>query len=123
MIESLTSYNRTYVAQSVKLAELAEELSGKASRQISDVHFVNCTILGPAVVVPGDAFRLSGAAYIDDDREEAFRALEPATPYPADAIVVSDCEFEDCSFRDVQFVAPEELVWQLRRHFHPYTPE
>jgi len=122
MIESLTSYDHTYINEQISLADVARPQKEAGDRRVTKTRFVGCEILGPAVVVPGDGFLISGVAYLDGDWQESFRALAPAAPYPAGAISVNDCEFQNCSFQGVQFMAPVPFIWQIRRHFHPYNP-
>ena len=123
MIESLTSYDHTYIDRQILLSDLVPQQQEAGDRRLTKTRFVECEILGPAVVVPGDGFLISGVAYLDGDWEESFRALAPGAPYPADAISVDDCDFQNCIFRAVQFMALVPFIWQLRRHFHPYNPD
>ncbi len=90
----------------IRLVEAADE----SGRPIAGRRFVNCLILGPCVLGPGEATRFDHCSLGDAQGDVRNLFLCGAGPLMCGVVSIDGCVFEGCAFAGVGFAGTEAFV-------------
>ncbi len=98
-------------SQVVRLADVALTTSAVQNRV-----FVECLILGPAVVAPLEALTISGCSF-DGTSESMFLLLPEEQNTVMGVIALYNAHFYDCRFQNVAILGKAAALEQFRQGF------
>jgi hypothetical protein len=104
----LNGNGKEYHDEDVRLAELAGD-----DGVIEGVHFKDCLVKGPAVLVVQGDFSLVDNEIEGDPDAFLWEVPEHRTRVIG-AILVKDSTFEGCTFRKVGLAGPPEIIERIR---------
>ena len=113
------TYPHEYVNKDVSLADLAVGPDRDGPRRVVETRFVDCDIRGPGFVMFGDGTLFEGVAELRSDPKKSFWALAPGEAPPEGTILVDDCFFTLCRFREMIIVCHLPQIGQMERIFTP----
>lgn len=94
--------NRTFRDEVVRIAELTV-----TSHEIRGITFVNCHVMGPAVLL------LAGSSLqhcsFDAPIDAIFWEIPPTREAVVGGVLMENCEFSQCRFTAIGFAGPTEL--------------
>jgi hypothetical protein len=93
----------------VRLSEIAGD-----EAIIQQASFQRCEIRGPAVAVLQGEGTFSRTKF-QGSADAALWEIPPSRTSVLGAIIVEDCNFEDCQFVNVGFAGPPELMDEMRQ--------
>ena len=100
--------DKAYRGRVVRLTELAGD-----DGILEGFTFDDCTIRGPAVVVPQGTTTFAHSN-LGGDLDAILWEIPPERPRVTGAILAVDCTFEGCTFVNVGFAGPPELMTMFR---------
>jgi hypothetical protein len=103
--------DRTFRNDVVRLADLTVQ-----GITVDGYEFVNCRIMGPAVVVLQDSSIVS-CGWDGPDVNSIFWEVPDTRPLVIGAIAVINCTFSNCRFEGVGVAGPPQLREQLEQGF------
>ncbi|MBW3578330.1 MAG: hypothetical protein KY462_11445 [Actinobacteria bacterium] len=111
-MERQRPYASEYRDQVVEISRLAVNES-----VLEGITFANCTIVGPAVLVPLEGVSIVGGTW-DAPNWEALSWIIPRNRDTViGAIGVKDCTFSACRFQNVGLAVPEDEEERFREGF------
>ena len=86
---------------------------------IRDITFLDCTILGPAVIAPTGSGQITHSSF-DSEPNGLFWTTAAAWPLkPSGVIIALDCTFDYRKFVGVGIAAPREHLDKIKTGFAP----
>ena len=104
--------DRTFRNDPVRLADLTVN-----TPVIEGYEFINCRILGPAVIVPQGDTSIVRCSWDAPDFAAIFWEITPDRPYIVGAIAVVNCTFSNCRFEGVGIAGNREAREQMEKGF------
>jgi len=104
--------NREFRDEIVRLAELTV-----TSSMLDGLTFVNCTIIGPAVLLFLHDVTIQHCSWDAPGQEAIFWLVEPGRAFVVGAIAVQNCTFSACRFSQVGVAGDDGLRETLARAF------
>jgi hypothetical protein len=98
----------TYEDRVIRVAELAGEKG-----VIENARFVGCDIKGPAVIIVRDS-TLSNSNLGGPSADAVLWEISPARTVVVGAILAQGCVFDRCTFMNIGFAGPPELIAKMR---------
>jgi hypothetical protein len=98
------------VGETLRIADYARD-----EGVVRDMEFEDCTVRGPAVLVPLRGVEI-GDCRFDADLERLFWTTSPGEP-PAGGIGLENCIFRTCRFEKVGLGGTPESIRQLIKGF------
>jgi len=95
--------------EDVRLCELAG-----TEGVIEGLHFTDCQITGPAVLVVQGDFSLVNSEILGNPDAYLWE-IPPNRSRVVGAILVKDCKFERCTFKNVGWAGPPEFIERVRQ--------
>lgn len=100
--------NRTYRDRVIRITELAGDRG-----VIENARFIGCDIKGPGVIVLKDS-TLSDSNLGGPSADAVLWEIPPTRPVVVGAILAQGCEFDRCTFMNIGFAGPPDLIAQMR---------
>ncbi len=82
---------------------------------VTDVEFVRCRILGPALLLLADVELVGSDFGSLDAPDSLIWTVPPWQTSQSGAISIDACVFRDCTFEGVAFACHQRAAYQLRR--------
>jgi hypothetical protein len=99
---------RTYRDRVIRIAEVAGERG-----VIENARFIGCDVKGPAVLILKDS-TLRHSNLGGPTADAVLWEIPPTRPVIVGAILVQACVFERCTFMNVGFAGPREMIAKMR---------
>ncbi len=118
---------REYTRERIDIVALAERYGG----QLNDITFIECEIMGPAVICgAGGTITNYNPRHFARDNESAFIEIPEGRTRPDGAIGVSDCIFQHCRFHFISWATSIAHITTMKQYFNiptaqptPHTPD
>jgi hypothetical protein len=101
--------DRLFRNEVIRIADLTVN-----TMEVTGFTFMNCRIMGPAVLIPQGRTEISNCSF-DGDVAAVFWEIPSRRAYVLGGVATVDCTFSACNFNSIGLAGPSELGQMLER--------